>query len=110
MGFFQNIKNKLGIGGVDVQLQVPGQVEKQSGTIEGKVVLTTKSEQQLVELRVKLVETYSTGRGDEKKEKEIELGKCVVPYNMTGIKPGETVETPFSLPFNLVLSSNDELK
>lgn len=28
MGFFDTIKNKLGIGGAKVELQVPGQVKK----------------------------------------------------------------------------------
>ena len=109
MSFFQNLKNKLGIGGVKVELQMPGQAEKVSGSISGKVVLTTKSDQELVKLKVKMIEEYTTGRGDEKKTKEFDLGEVSVSLGYS-IKPGETKEVLFSLPFTLLKSSNDELK
>jgi sporulation-control protein spo0M len=109
MSFFQNVKNKLGIGGVHVSLQVPGQVAKGSGVVEGKIILTTKSEQEIVSYKVKMIEEYTTGRGDEKKTKTFELGLISSPVNMV-IKPGETKEFPFSLPFSLLKSDNDQLK
>lgn len=109
MGFFQNLKNKLGIGGVKVSLQVPGQVAKDAGTVEGKIILTTKSEQEIVSFKVKMVEEYTTGRGDDKKTKEYELGTTTGTCGFT-LKPGETKELTFSLPFSIIKSSNDELK
>ncbi|MFH0895182.1 MAG: sporulation protein [Bacteroidota bacterium] len=109
MGFFQNVKNKLGIGGVNVSLQVPGQVAKDSGVVEGKITLTSKSEQEIVSYTVKMLEEYTTGRGDEKETKELELGKIKIPESFI-IKPGETKELTFSLPFALIKSNNDELK
>ncbi len=109
MGFFQNVKNKLGIGGVSVSLQVPGQVAKDSAVIEGKIILTTKSEQEIVSYKVKMVEEYTTGRGDEKKTKEYELGIVTAACGFT-LKPGETKELTFTLPFSLLKSGNDELK
>lgn len=109
MGFFQNVKNKLGIGGVKVELQVPGQIAKDSGIIEGKIFLTTKSEQEVISFKVKMLEEYTTGRGDEKKTKEFELGVFKAPAGFV-IKPGDSKELSFSLPFSLVKSNNDELK
>ena len=109
MGFFQKIKNKLGIGGVSVSLQVPNHVSKDEGVISGKVVLNTKSEQELVKLDVKLIEVYTTGRGDDKKSKEFELGVFNKNLNGAMIKPGETVEYEFSFPFMLQKSSNQDL-
>lgn len=100
----------MGIGGVKVELQVPGHVSKQEGLLEGKVVLTSKSDQELVNLTVILKEQYTTGRGDDKQEKEYELGKVVIPYNMQPIRSSETIETPFSLTFRMLKSDNDELK
>jgi sporulation-control protein spo0M len=108
MGFFQNVKNKLGIGGVKVELQVPGQITKNSGVIEGKITLTTKSEQEVVSYTVKMYEEYTTGRGNEKKTKQYELGKIKIPESFV-IKPGDVKEFNFSLPFTLLKSSNDEL-
>lgn len=109
MGLFQTIKNKLGIGGVKVVLQVPGQVAKTSELISGKVVLTTKSEQQITEIEILLKEKYTTGRGDDKKTKEFVLGELKMPVTLT-ITPGETKEIPFELPFSLLKSNNDELR
>lgn len=110
MGLFQSFKNKLGIGGVSVELQVPAQVDKSAGTMEGSIFLTTKSDQQLVKLSVKLVEEFTTGRGDEKKTKEFELGKMTQTLNDETIKTGDRKELKFSLPFQILKSNNDELK
>lgn len=108
MGFFQNIKNKLGIGGVSVNLQIPSQVSKASSTIDGKVVLTTKSDQEIVSITVKLIEELTTGRGDDKKTKEYELGRVEIPAGYS-IQTGSTKEVPFALPFVVAKSSNQEL-
>lgn len=109
MGFFQNLKNKMGIGGVSVSLQVPGQVAKDSGAVVGKINLTTKSEQELVSYKVKMYEEFTTGRGDDKKTKTFDLGTISAPLGYS-IKPGEAKEIEFSLPFNVLKSNNDELK
>jgi hypothetical protein len=109
MGFLQTIKNKLGIGGVNVSLQSPASVGKNEGLINGKVVLTSKSEQQLVSLTVKLMEEYTTGRGDDKKTKEFELGSFNLNLNGATIKPGENMEYAFSLPFRMNNSGNQDL-
>lgn len=108
MGFFQTLKNKLGIGGVKVVLQAPGQVAKTAGVIEGKVVLTTKSDQDVVSIKITLIEEYTTGRGDEKKTKEFTLGETKITEGFQ-IKTGETKEISYSLPFSVLKSNNDEL-
>jgi hypothetical protein len=108
MGFFNKVKNKLGIGGVKVTLEVPGQVSKESKQIEGKVILTTKSEQEIVEVEIKLIEEFTTGRGDDKRTKDYTLGS--VKFSDTyGIKPEEVKEIPFMLPFELLKSNADSL-
>ena len=109
MGLIQTIKNKLGIGGVKVVLEAPSQASKDEGKVEGKVTLTTKSEQLVTEITVKVIEQYSTGRGDDKETKNFTLGSVKLPANFT-IKSGETKEFPYVLDFQLVKSSNDELK
>jgi hypothetical protein len=109
MGFFSSIKDKLGIGGVKVVLDVPGNVEKSSKQFDGKVTLTSKSDQFVIDLTVKLIEKYTTGRGEEKKTKEFDLGVVKVPCNFD-IKTGETKVIPFTLNFEILKSSNDELK
>ncbi|MFP9100287.1 sporulation protein [Flavobacterium sp. RHBU_24] len=109
MGFLQTIKNKLGIGGVKVELVVPGTVDKTATSITGKVNLTSKSEQELVSLKVTLIEEYSTGRGDDKKTTTLTLGQFDLSLGGAKIKPGETITHNFDLPFSLVKSSNQSL-
>lgn len=110
MGFFQKLKNKLGIGGVKVRLDIPAEVPKEdSGEIAGKIILTTKSEQEIVDLTVKMLEEYTTGRGDNESTQDIELGEIEIDGGFT-IKPGETKAIDFVVPYTLVKSNNDELK
>jgi hypothetical protein len=109
MGFLQTIKNKLGIGGVKVELQVPGQVAKTASIISGKVILTTKSEQEVTGIAISLKEEYTTGRGNDKKTKEFTLGELKFPVSFT-LKPGDTKEIPFDLNFSLIKSNNDDLR
>ncbi len=109
MGFFKSAKDKLGIGGVSVTINAPGQISKDDASVDGSVSLTTKSEQEVVDMTVKLVEEFTTGRGNDKKTKTIELGEVTVPIDFT-INPGETKEVKFSLPFEAVKSNAQSLK
>ena len=109
MGIFNNLKNKLGIGGVKVELQIPGQLTKDSGVLNGKILLTSKSEQQVMSYKIKMIEEYTTGRGDQKKTKTFELGNASKPLDIV-VMPGETKEVEFELPFNVLKSDNDRLK
>lgn len=71
--------------------------------------MTTKSEQTIVSLEVKVIEEFTQGRGDDKTTKEYTLGTVKIPGEFV-IKPGETKEVPFSVNFELLKTSNDELK
>lgn len=109
MGFFQKLKNKVGIGGVKVQLEIPEQTPKADGNLDGKVILTSKSDQEIKGVEIKMIEEYTTGRGDDKETKELTMGEIKITETMT-IKEGETKEIPFSLPYTIIKSNNDELK
>jgi hypothetical protein len=109
MGFFDKIKNALGIGGVKVKLQVPAQVGKDSGTINGKLSFTSKSDKKVKGYSVYLQESYKTGRGDNQQTKEFELGKVTINQGFD-MKTGEIKELDFALPFSLIKSANDRLK
>jgi hypothetical protein len=109
MGFFQNVKNKLGIGGVSVSLQVPGQASKSDNNLSGTITLTTKSEQEVKMITVKMIEEYTTGSGNDKKHKEFELGVVNIPGEFT-IAPGDLKEISFQLSYSVIKSNSDELK
>jgi len=109
MGFFDSIKQFLGIGGIKVDLQIPPQAHKAAGVVQGTVNLTAKSDQHVLELYVKLVESWSTGRGEDKEEKDFELGKINLPAPFD-MKAGEVRAVQFALPFQMIKSNNDVLK
>lgn len=110
MGFLQKVKNKLGIGGVKVAIQVPNEIPKtDSGVVDGTVILTTKSPQEILTLTVKMVEEFTTGYLTDKSTKEYELGEIEINGGFD-IKPGETKEVDFSVPFAMLKSNNDVLK
>jgi len=109
MGLLSKIKNKLGIGGVKVELQVPAQVSKEVRDVNGKIIMTTKSEQEILEIEVKFMEEFTTGRGDNKKSKLFELGIVKLSEKYI-IKPGDSIQVDFNLPFTLMKSNVDSLK
>jgi hypothetical protein len=108
MAFFSKVKQFFGAGTVKVELSVPPQVPKAAGQLRGRVAVNAVSDQHILELTVKLKETWSTGRGAEKSEKEFELGKVLVAQAFD-MKQGELRTFDFVLPFELVKSNADEL-
>lgn len=109
MGLFQKIKNKLGIGGVKIQIDIPNKYSKAEGMATGKFTLTTKSDQEITSMDVKLIEKYTTGRGDSAKTKEFTLGS--LKFNdQFAIKTGENKTFEFDFPFEVKQSTNDQLK
>jgi hypothetical protein len=109
MGFLDKIKNALGIGGVKVKLQIPTEVTKESGIINGKITFTSKSDKKVKDYLIELKEAYKTGRGDDQTTKVYELGKIEIKQGFE-IKAGETKEIDFSLPFHILQSKNDQMK
>lgn len=108
MSFWSKIKNWLGIGGVKIELQVNPSYSKQSETISGKLIVTSKSDQTLQEIKVTVEEHWSYGRGEQKTQKTFELGMVKLPG--FSIKAGETQTLEFTAPFGLLKSQNDRMK
>ena len=109
MGLLQTIKNKLGIGGVKVKLIVPGQVSKESGLVQGRVELTSKSDQEVVNIRYVVVEEFTKGRGDNQTIRNFELGEITNETSFS-IKKGDRKTFEFEVPFQLLKSNADSLK
>lgn len=108
MGLLGTLKNKLGIGGVSIDFSVPPQIEKNKGSFDGKVTLTTKSEQEVVKMEAILKEEFSTGIGDNKSSKVLELGKWT-SFDTFSIAPGEVKTFDFTVEFSEMKSNMDKL-
>lgn len=106
---FGKLKQALGIGTVKVELSIPAQIPKSSGSFNGTVKLTAKSDQEITKLHIKLVESYTTGRGEEKKTRDFDLGEISMPQQLV-LKNGEVKDVDFSLSYTLLKSNNDALK
>lgn len=110
MSFFGKIKQGLGIGTASVELDAPPFFKKDGESITGKVTIIAKSPQKVKSVSVRMFETYTTGRGEDKKVKEYKLGEVVLfdktPFEL---KDAEVREVEFSLPFSMKLSSSQAL-
>jgi hypothetical protein len=109
MSFFGKVKQFFGAGTVKVELSIPARVEKTAGRFPGRVLLDASSDQHILELTVALVETWSTGRGDDRQEREFELGKIKIAETFD-MKQHDKSAFDFVLPFEMLKSENDRLK
>jgi len=98
------------IGGVKIEINSDAQFPKMSGTVTGKLTITSKSDQSLEKIELKVAEEYSTGRGKEKKTKTFDLGKVTLPDSAFPIKGSETKTVDFQVPFKILKSTADTLQ
>lgn len=110
MSFFGKIKQWFGIGGVKIELQIDPQGAKASGVFGGKIKITSKSEQQIKKIEAKMIEKWSAGRGEDRREKEFDLGHTNMIDLPFIIKAGEIKVMDFIIPFSLIKSDADECK
>lgn len=96
----------MGIGGASVTLQIPDHARKEDDFISGTVTLTTKSEEEIVDISIKLVESRTTGRGEDKKTNKHTRGEVKLPGGFI-IASGDTKEFSFDLPFQAGAESKD---
>ena len=89
MGLFGKIKKSMGVGTISFELAVPGSIQGSSGQIEGDILLTAKSEQQVKDVEVVFERIYtwderestynsSTNRNEDRwvqRSNSVELGK-----------------------------------
>lgn len=106
---FSKMKQLLGIGGVKITINIPEDVKKDSNTVSGVAIFTTKSDQKVNGIKIKCLEQYSVGRGENRSTTEYELGNLFINESFT-IKEGDEKKVSFTLPFELIESENENLK
>jgi hypothetical protein len=100
MSFLKKIKQGLGIGTVKLTLEVPPSISPEGGQIDGHVVIEAQSDQHITVVKVKLIEKYTQGHGqdEEKIEKEFVLGETSFDRAFD-MKYGESRRIDFTLPY-----------
>jgi hypothetical protein len=109
VGFVEKVKQFFGVGGVKLELQIRPSYPKAGEKLAGALVLTSKSDQRIEKIKISLVETYTTGRGEDKTSKDYDLGERTLSEPIE-LKAGETRSMPFDLGFSMLKSDNDVLK
>jgi len=103
------VKKWLGIEGVKLELILDEDVAIQPGMVSGLIRFTSMHSQVVTKIKVVLIETYSRGRGKEKRVDEYELGNLELQEDIQVIA-GEEVDVEFTLKYKLVRSEMDELE
>jgi hypothetical protein len=100
---FGKVKQWLGIEGVKLDIEFPDIIPEKAGLIEGKIRLQSMHTQLVTALRLKLVERYSRGRGENKLVDEYTIAEWSLVEEIKVIEC-QTVDIDFALPFKLVKS------
>lgn len=103
------VKKWLGIEGVKLELILDEDAAIQPGMVNGLIRFTSMHSQVVTKVKVVLIETYSRGRGKEKRVDEYELGDLELQEDIEVIA-GEEVDVEFTLKYKLVRSEMDELE
>lgn len=95
---FEKIKHTLGIEGLRVALTIDEPVDFAGGLLRGRVHLTTLRPQTVRSLGLTLTETYSRGRGEQRRVDDYVLGAFESQTDLS-VGANESLSIPFSLRF-----------
>lgn len=105
---FGKVKLFFGIEGLKLDLDVPANFSIAQKSIVGTIKLHTKSAQTLTHLQIKLVETYTRGRGADKRVNDLEWGSIILKQDVDVPAYGEKV-IDFQLSITPQLSKIDQI-
>lgn len=108
MSFFAKIKQVLGFVGVKVTLETGKTFSRKGNEISGRLIVSSKTDQHILDMKIELEEQWKTGKGENEKRKNFTLGEWKFGSSFD-IKAGETKEFDFNLPYSLLKSDNDRM-
>ena len=105
----KKVKKWLGIEGVRISVDIPEDVFLREKKLSGTLILESKQDSVISEIRLRLVEKYSRGRRQNKLIDEYILGAEVLegPVHLHAEEPEEV---PFDLHFQPLESEMDKLE
>lgn len=103
------VKKWLGIEGIKLTIQIPEEVDRNQGEINGKLKFESMNQQTVSWFKVSMIEKYTRGKGKEKRIDEYEMGS-MENRNSFQVSPEQPIEIDFKLPFKLYLSEMDALE
>ncbi len=103
------VKKWLGIEGVKMTIEIPEEIDKSEGQINGKLRFESMNPQTVSSFKVAMIEKYTRGRGKEKRIDEYEMG-AMEKHDSFQVNPDQAVEVSFTLPFKVYKSEVDEME
>jgi hypothetical protein len=105
---FGRVKKFFGLGGVKIKLMPLEVYPKKVDTINGELEISSKDYNTVSYIRIKLIERYERGRGENKKIDEYELGEWVHNEEIK-MDQDETKVIFFKLPFEFQMSNIEKM-
>lgn len=105
----KKVKKWLGIEGVRITVDVPEDIFLHEKKVSGTLILESKQESTISQIRMRLIEKYSRGRKHNKLIDEYLLGTAVIddPVHLLANQPGKVT---FDLYFQPLKSEIDNLE
>lgn len=105
---FGRVKKWFGLGGVKIKLMPLEVYPRKVDTINGELELSAKQPNLVTYIRIRLIERYERGRGENKKIDEYELGEWIHREEIE-LEDEETKVIFFKLPFEFQLSNIEKM-
>jgi hypothetical protein len=103
---FGTVKKWLGMEGTRVRLHTLSVYPKTVKTINGEIEVYAKQTETIQSIRLRFIEVYTRGKGEDKRIDEYELGIWVHDHPLT-LMNGERQLLPFKLAFEPLQSAMD---
>lgn len=108
MGIFAKVKQFLGFTGVKVKVEVDEKIPKDSGLVEGRILVTAAADQHVLGVTVQMYEQWSHGSGADRKTDKYDMGEWELGEEFD-LKAGDERKIPFSMGFVRAKSKNDKM-
>src|SRR5690606_9865171 len=105
----KKVKKWLGIEGVRINVDVPSEIFLHEKKISGLLLLESKQDSEISEIRLRLIEKYSRGRKQNKLIDEYILGTQIIQSPIR-VLANEIRAVPFDLYFEPLKSEMDHLE
>jgi hypothetical protein len=101
------VKNWFGIEGVKMDIVLPEKINAADGLFSGILVFNSMTEQEVLNVSIKMIERYGRGRGSERLVDEYVLGEYFIDKSLV-ISPNVATECSFAFSFTYVPSPIEE--
>lgn len=105
---FGKVKKWFGIEGLKIAVETEDFYERDEQEIFGKVLLLATSEEYVEQIRIKIIEKYSRGRGKNKLIDEYVMADEYFETSYT-VLPEVALEIPFSLAYTETISNMEAI-